>query len=104
MDSGTKPSMSLLTGMAIAAMGGMDIIPCPTSQPSSMTCKIPNTARNSPIPKQPTVRVGRNDLCPCGSGRKYKKCHLAVQLGTYQRDPDKLPRSKRAETPPEAAD
>jgi hypothetical protein len=19
----------------------------------------------------------RNDVCPCGSGRKYKKCHLA---------------------------
>ena len=23
------------------------------------------------------VRLGRNDLCYCGSGRKYKKCHLA---------------------------
>jgi len=22
-----------------------------------------------------TKTVGRNDLCPCGSGRKYKKCH-----------------------------
>jgi preprotein translocase subunit SecA len=21
------------------------------------------------------VKVGRNDPCPCGSGRKYKKCH-----------------------------
>jgi|SRR5581483_799755 len=20
--------------------------------------------------------TGRNDLCPCGSGKKYKKCHL----------------------------
>ncbi|HTR93014.1 MAG TPA: SEC-C metal-binding domain-containing protein [Trebonia sp.] len=19
--------------------------------------------------------MGRNDLCPCGSGRKYKRCH-----------------------------
>ena len=28
-------------------------------------------------PKTPTVRVekvGRNALCPCGSGKKYKKC------------------------------
>lgn len=24
----------------------------------------------------PKPRVGRNDPCPCGSGRKYKKCHL----------------------------
>lgn len=23
------------------------------------------------------MTVGRNDPCPCGSGRKYKKCHLA---------------------------
>lgn len=22
------------------------------------------------------ARPGRNDLCWCGSGRKYKKCHL----------------------------
>jgi preprotein translocase subunit SecA len=20
-------------------------------------------------------KVGRNELCPCGSGRKFKKCH-----------------------------
>lgn len=24
------------------------------------------------------ARVGRNALCPCGSGRKYKKCHLGA--------------------------
>jgi hypothetical protein len=22
------------------------------------------------------MKIGRNDLCPCGSGKKYKKCHL----------------------------
>ncbi len=26
---------------------------------------------------QKTVKVGRNDTCPCGSGKKYKKCHGA---------------------------
>ncbi len=25
--------------------------------------------------KREGKKVGRNDLCPCGSGRKYKKCH-----------------------------
>ena len=25
--------------------------------------------------KRETPKVGRNDLCPCGSGKKYKKCH-----------------------------
>jgi preprotein translocase subunit SecA len=23
------------------------------------------------------TKLGRNDLCPCGSGKKYKKCHGA---------------------------
>ena len=25
----------------------------------------------------PVEKVGRNDPCPCGSGKKYKKCHGA---------------------------
>jgi uncharacterized protein YchJ len=25
------------------------------------------------------MKAGRNDLCPCGSGKKFKKCHLAAQ-------------------------
>ena len=25
----------------------------------------------------PAAQVGRNDRCPCGSGKKYKHCHLA---------------------------
>ena len=33
-------------------------------------------------------KVGRNDSCPCGSGRKYKQCcgvkaENSSQLGTY---------------------
>ena len=27
--------------------------------------------------KKKEGEVGRNDLCPCGSGKKYKKCHGA---------------------------
>jgi len=39
-----------------------------------------NDRYNDPAPvKQEPVRigpkVGRNDLCPCGSGKKYKNCH-----------------------------
>ena len=29
-------------------------------------------AENSPVRKQP--KIGRNEPCPCGSGKKYKKC------------------------------
>ncbi len=35
---------------------------------------------SAPAPKAhvaPTASVGRNDPCPCGSGKKYKKCHGA---------------------------
>ena len=30
--------------------------------------------KKSPIKKSEAEKVGRNDLCPCGSGLKYKKC------------------------------
>jgi hypothetical protein len=29
------------------------------------------------IDRGPKQKIGRNDPCPCGSGRKYKKCHGA---------------------------
>jgi preprotein translocase subunit SecA len=27
------------------------------------------------VVKREADKVGRNDPCPCGSGKKYKKCH-----------------------------
>jgi preprotein translocase subunit SecA len=27
------------------------------------------------LTKREAAKVGRNDLCPCGSGKKFKKCH-----------------------------
>ncbi len=30
-------------------------------------------------------RVGRNDPCPCGSGKKYKKCHMPIDEGVGTR-------------------
>ena len=29
----------------------------------------------APKPVRAGAKVGRNDPCPCGSGKKYKKCH-----------------------------
>ena len=31
----------------------------------------------NPTVRYETPRPGRNDPCPCGSGKKYKKCHGA---------------------------
>src|SRR5271156_177198 len=35
----------------------------------------PAQAETAPKPVRAAAKVGRNDACPCGSGKKYKKCH-----------------------------
>ena len=37
--------------------------------------------KQKPQPVKVEKKVGRNDLCPCGSGKKYKHCHGASQQG-----------------------
>ena len=27
-----------------------------------------------------TIHQGRSRLCPCGSGKKYKRCHLSIDV------------------------
>jgi preprotein translocase subunit SecA len=36
------------------------------------------SAASGPAQARSTSTVGRNDPCPCGSGKKYKKCHGAT--------------------------
>ncbi|MEK7177165.1 MAG: preprotein translocase subunit SecA [Patescibacteria group bacterium] len=46
--------------------------------PSPFTSAIPvgtELSGQGQVPTNTGPRVGRNDLCPCGSGKKYKKCH-----------------------------
>jgi SEC-C motif-containing protein len=35
------------------------------------------SVRTGPAPTKAAPKVGRNDPCPCGSGKKYKHCCLA---------------------------
>ena len=35
------------------------------------------STRTGPAPAKAAPKVGRNDPCPCGSGKKYKQCCLA---------------------------
>ncbi len=49
---------------------------------SSTETNLPFDKVNKPIKSaaplmRDTAKVGRNDPCPCGSGKKYKKCHGA---------------------------
>ena len=36
----------------------------------------------APPPTPEMVKVGRNEPCPCGSGRKYKRCCLNKESKT----------------------
>ncbi|MCB9060902.1 MAG: preprotein translocase subunit SecA [Halobacteriovoraceae bacterium] len=36
--------------------------------------KLNETGQNAPV-KRTSKKVGRNDSCPCGSGKKFKHCH-----------------------------
>ena len=44
----------------------------------AVTSRPEGSGPTAPKPQQRSVpKVGRNDPCPCGSGKKYKKCHGA---------------------------
>ena len=50
-------------------------------------------AKIEPIRNQ-GPRVGRNDPCPCGSGKKYKNCHMKFdQQGGARQSGDRPPPS-----------
>ncbi|MBL4587515.1 MAG: SEC-C domain-containing protein [Flavobacteriales bacterium] len=35
----------------------------------------PNQPKAKPEPVHVGEKIGRNEPCPCGSGKKYKACH-----------------------------
>ncbi|MFN2428141.1 MAG: YecA family protein [Candidatus Binatia bacterium] len=53
---------------------GASVAPVALRGPSAPPLSPPRLAKPAP---GPGPRAGRNDPCPCGSGKKYKKCHLA---------------------------
>ena len=62
-----------------------EAIPAPKSDLDKLETSRPDSASNPAQPNQQEKpkaqpvrvekKVGRNDLCPCGSGKKYKQCH-----------------------------
>ncbi len=51
--------------------------PAPRSAASSIHTNLGGDAAPA-RPKGTPEKVGRNDQCPCGSGKKYKRCHGAA--------------------------
>ena len=48
------------------------------SRPRPMLQSGPQTGRPAAGPAVELKNVGRNDPCPCASGKKFKKCHGTV--------------------------
>ena len=53
---------------------GQETLPAAPPGPASRRLFFQDPLRPEPIRRDP--KVGRNDPCPCGSGKKYKKCCL----------------------------
>jgi preprotein translocase subunit SecA len=54
-----------------ASLGEPQQVPTATANPTKAA-----PMNDKPLENQ-YKNVGRNDLCPCGSGKKFKKCHGA---------------------------
>jgi preprotein translocase subunit SecA len=46
-------------------------------QPIEGTANQETEKKKEPI-RNRMEKVGRNDPCPCGSGKKYKNCHMRM--------------------------
>ena len=52
--------------------------PLSQSAPSRLPARIGGDDAPVQTVRRDEPKVGRNDPCPCGSGKKYKKCHGAA--------------------------
>ncbi len=48
-----------------------------TAQQSEATTNVESEKKKEPI-RNRIEKIGRNDPCPCGSGKKYKNCHMKM--------------------------
>ena len=63
----------------------------------------PTQWRSTATQRRASERVGRNDPCPCGSGRKYKDCCMRKGLSGGQGSaPSQLAAAQAVATPPPA--
>ncbi len=69
----TAPSPGGRGGNIPAGAGSQSITGMPTLPQPPRSQPAPNRARVAPQVRE-EEKVGRNDPCPCGSGKKYKKC------------------------------
>ncbi|MDG0965478.1 MAG: preprotein translocase subunit SecA [Opitutales bacterium] len=66
-------NVARVSGPDTSSSGGFDRFSGPSS-PNSGPTEAPEIPKIAVPVVRETPKVGRNDLCPCGSGKKYKKC------------------------------
>ena len=49
--------------------------PINTSSQEPPSLSVNSTNKSQTATKVKTSKIGRNSICPCGSGKKYKRCH-----------------------------
>jgi preprotein translocase subunit SecA len=75
----SRPQQMTLTHAASAGMGfqGVPDVALGDEDADERQSSPPEARAGKPQPIQVGDKVGRNDPCPCGSGKKYKQCHGA---------------------------
>ena len=79
--AGGAPVPEAIGPVPVAAGSGFAPIPSGQllPQPAPSRPRAVHTNRDDEEPAKPLHRdqpkIGRNELCPCGSGKKYKRCH-----------------------------
>jgi preprotein translocase subunit SecA len=68
MSQGARAAGAGAAGLPGTGMDGPDVSRLSTNRGEAQATREPVTVEAEP---------GRNDPCPCGSGKKYKKCHGA---------------------------
>ena len=69
--------------LASQAIGAIQAILADPQAPAAVRLQAARAIRGSqppqPLPPKPALQPGRNQPCPCGSGRKFKRCCMSTR-------------------------
>jgi preprotein translocase subunit SecA len=52
-----------------------EAVPTPSAAPAAATAAPTRPTKQQTVVNDEWAKTGRNEPCPCGSGKKYKLCH-----------------------------
>jgi preprotein translocase subunit SecA len=82
MTRAPRPQRIVAQHAEAEAFGGAPATPvAPAAAGAQDGAASPPRETHPTAPMRSAARVGRNDPCPCGSGKKYKHCHLPIDTG-----------------------